>query len=182
MWNYFVETQNILSWKGPMRITKPNSWLHTVQPKSWTRYLRATHTPGAWGREPLPGELLPVCDHIKAFLLTSRVNLPQHSPGASPRVLPADRGEKRGAPLSAPHEGPAGSRGDSPQTPLLPAHKPTTRALRWSLRHLCCPPLQFHIVNIFDRRYFIEFEALKSFMAFKNKKTKNLQYPKSMKW
>ena len=36
-----TELQNNLSWKGPVRIIEPNSWLHTALPKILTQCLKA---------------------------------------------------------------------------------------------------------------------------------------------
>lgn len=36
-----IESQDILSWKGPINVTGSNSWFHTAPPKNQTVLLRA---------------------------------------------------------------------------------------------------------------------------------------------
>jgi len=61
------ESQNILSWKGPARITESSSWLHKEPPKNQTLWLRVLPrfflNSSSLGPCHCPGEPVPGPDH-----------------------------------------------------------------------------------------------------------------------
>ena len=125
-------TQNMPSWKGPIRTIESNSWLHTPLPKIQTHHLKAL-SKRSFHSKPPARKPVPRPDHPSAknpCLSVSGEEPSPNPPAVVPQTLGTQPPDRRGAgarterpqPRSTPRE----ARGR--RTPRGSAHEPRSGA------------------------------------------------------